>query len=86
MKSSATTIRFVTMNYPTLSTDFQQAACLGHYDISMCRLPAGNRHQRPAVISTGGITIFCCDVDEKQIEGCAVVAKSDNNNLVDEFA
>ncbi|KAK6728921.1 hypothetical protein RB195_006157 [Necator americanus] len=88
MESLATTIRFVTLNCRTLSSELQQAALsrlLRYLCVPFAALPETRMRDRP-VISIENYTIHCGDADENKIDGCAIAVRNDYKNLVEEFA
>ncbi|KAK6764462.1 hypothetical protein RB195_024689 [Necator americanus] len=89
MESSATTIRFVTMNCRTLVSELQQAACLGfclcdYLCVTFAALQETRIRDRP-IISIENYTLYCGDADENKVGGCAIAVRNDYNNLVEEF-
>ncbi|KAK6763320.1 hypothetical protein RB195_023868 [Necator americanus] len=87
MESLATTIRFVTLNCRTLSSELQQAA-LSRPLRYLCVLFAAlqETHMRDRlVISMKNYTIYCGDADENKVGGCAITVRNDYKNLVEEF-
>ncbi|KAK6761675.1 hypothetical protein RB195_022672 [Necator americanus] len=87
MESLATTIRFVTLNCRTLSSELQQAApskLLRYLCVPFAALQE-TRMRDQSVISIENYTIYCSDVDENKIGGCAIAVRNDYKNLVEEF-
>ncbi|KAK6748399.1 hypothetical protein RB195_001179 [Necator americanus] len=86
MESLATTIRFVTLNCRTLSSELQQAALsrLLRYLCVPFAASAFCMRDRP-VISIENYTIYCGDADENKVGGCAIAVRNDYKNLVEEF-
>ncbi|KAK6734649.1 hypothetical protein RB195_018064 [Necator americanus] len=87
MESLATTIRFVTLNCPTLSSEFQQAALsrlLRYLCVPFAALQETRRRDRP-VISIENYTIYYSDADENKLGGCATAVRNDYKNLVEGF-
>ncbi|KAK6764380.1 hypothetical protein RB195_024634 [Necator americanus] len=87
MESSATTIRFVTLNCRTLSSELQQAALsrlLRYLCVPFAALQETRMRDRP-VISIENYTIYCGDADENKVGGCAIAVRNDYKNLVEEF-
>ncbi|KAK6749578.1 hypothetical protein RB195_001909 [Necator americanus] len=87
MESLATTIRFVTLNCPTLSSELQQAALSRHLRylyVPFAALQETRMRDRP-VISIENYTIYCGDADENKVGGCAIAVRNDYKNLVEEF-
>ncbi|KAK6763119.1 hypothetical protein RB195_023723 [Necator americanus] len=71
MESFATTIRFVTLNRRTLSSELQQAALsrlLRHLCVAFAALQETRVRDLP-VISIENYTIYCGDADEKKVDG-----------------
>ncbi|KAK6728588.1 hypothetical protein RB195_005933 [Necator americanus] len=86
MESLATTIRFVTLNCRTLSSELQQAALfrlLRYLYVPFAALQETRMRDRP-VISIEDYTIYC-DADENTVGGCAIAVRNDYSNLVEEF-
>ncbi|KAK6738478.1 hypothetical protein RB195_020527 [Necator americanus] len=87
MESLATTIRFVTLNCRTLSSELQQAALsrlLRYLCVPFAALQETRMRDRP-VISIENYTIYCGDADENKVGGCAIAVRNDYKNLVEEF-
>ncbi|KAK6763987.1 hypothetical protein RB195_024351 [Necator americanus] len=87
MESLATTIRFVTLNCRTLSSELQQAALsrlLRYLCVPFAALQETRMRDRP-VISIENCTIYCGDADENKVGGCAIAVRNDYKNLVEEF-
>ncbi|KAK6734417.1 hypothetical protein RB195_017918 [Necator americanus] len=81
MESLATTIRFVTLNCRTLSSELQEAALsrlLRYLCVPFAALQKTRMRDRP-VISIEDYTIYSGDADEK------IDVRNDYNNLVEEF-
>ncbi|KAK6744738.1 hypothetical protein RB195_011452 [Necator americanus] len=88
MESLATTIRFVTLNCRTLSSELQQAALsrpLRYLCVPFAALQETHMRDRP-VISIENYTIYCGDADENKVGGCAIAVRNDYKNLVEEFS
>ncbi|KAK6742052.1 hypothetical protein RB195_009740 [Necator americanus] len=87
MESLATTIRFVTLNCRTLSSELQQAGLsrlLRYLCVPFAALPETRMRDRP-VISVENYTIYCGDADENKVGGCAIAVRNDYKKLVEEF-
>ncbi|KAK6755499.1 hypothetical protein RB195_014084 [Necator americanus] len=87
MESLATTIRFVTLNCRTLSSELQQAALstlLRYLCVPFAALQETRMRDRP-VISIENYTTYCGDADENKVGGCAIAVRNDYKNLVEEF-
>ncbi|KAK6765001.1 hypothetical protein RB195_025078 [Necator americanus] len=87
MESLATTIRFVTLNCQTLSSELQQAALsrlLRYLCVPFAALQETRMRYRP-VISIENYIIYCGDADENKVGGCAIAVRNDYKNLVEEF-
>ncbi|KAK6749618.1 hypothetical protein RB195_001929 [Necator americanus] len=87
MESLATTIRFVTLNCQKLSSELQQAALsrlLRYLCVPFAALQETHMRDR-TVISIENYTTFRFDADENKVDGCAIAARNDYNNLVEEF-
>ncbi|KAK6746125.1 hypothetical protein RB195_012314 [Necator americanus] len=87
MGSLAATIRFVTLNCRTLSSELQQASLarlLRYLCVPFVALQGTRFRDRP-VIGIENYTIYCGDANEKKVDGCALAVKNDYNNLVEEF-
>ncbi|KAK6748899.1 hypothetical protein RB195_001492 [Necator americanus] len=87
MESLATTIRFVTLNCRTLSSELQQAALsrlLRYLCVPFVVLQETRMRDRP-VISIENYTIYCGDADENKVGGCVIAVRNDYKNLVEEF-
>ncbi|KAK6749812.1 hypothetical protein RB195_002053 [Necator americanus] len=87
MESLATTIRFVTLNCRTLSSELQQAdlsRLLRYLCVPFAALQETRMRDRP-VIGIENYTIYCGDADEKKVGGCAIAVRNDYKNLVEEF-
>ncbi|KAK6744165.1 hypothetical protein RB195_011088 [Necator americanus] len=87
MESLATTIRFVTLNCRTLSSELQQAALsrlLRYLCVPFAALQETRMRDRP-VISIENYTIYCGDADENKVGGCAIAVRNDYKNLAEEF-
>ncbi|KAK6757363.1 hypothetical protein RB195_015281 [Necator americanus] len=87
LESLATTIRFVTLNCRTLSSEVQQAALsrlLRYLCVAFAALQETRMRDRP-VISIENYTIYCGDADENKVGGCAIAVRNDYKNLVEEF-
>ncbi|KAK6729955.1 hypothetical protein RB195_006792 [Necator americanus] len=87
MESLATTIRFVTLNCRTLSSELQQAALsrlLRYLCVPFAALQETRMRDRP-VISIENYTIYCGDADENKVSGCAIAVRNDYKDLVEEF-
>ncbi|KAK6727807.1 hypothetical protein RB195_005466 [Necator americanus] len=87
MESFATTIRFVTLNCRTLSSELQQAALfrlLRYLCVPFAALQETRMRDRP-VISIENYTKYCGDADENKVGGCAIAVRNDYKNLVEEF-
>ena len=85
MESLATTIRFVTLNCRTLSSELQQAALsrlLRYLCVPFAALQETRMRDRP-VISIENYTIYCGDADENKVGGCAIAVRNDYKNLVE---
>ncbi|KAK6737021.1 hypothetical protein RB195_019611 [Necator americanus] len=83
----ATTIRFVTLNCRTLSSELQQAALsrlLRYLCVPFAALQETRMRDRP-VVSIENYTIYCGDADENKVGGCAIAVRNDYKNLVEEF-
>ncbi|KAK6757574.1 hypothetical protein RB195_015409 [Necator americanus] len=79
MESLATTIRFVTLNCRTLSSELQQAALsrpLRYFCVPSAALQETRMRDRP-VISIENYTIYCGDADENKEGGCAIAVRND---------
>ncbi|KAK6750589.1 hypothetical protein RB195_002519 [Necator americanus] len=79
MESLATTIRFVTLNCRTLSSELQQAALsrlLRYLSVPFAALQETRMRDRP-VISIENYTMYCCDADENKVGGCAIAVRND---------
>ncbi|KAK6740814.1 hypothetical protein RB195_008958 [Necator americanus] len=86
MESLAPTIRFVTLNCRTLSSELQRAALsrlLRYLCVPFAALQETRMRDRP-VISIENYTIYCGDADENK-GGCAIAVRNDYKNLVEEF-
>ncbi|KAK6760666.1 hypothetical protein RB195_021936 [Necator americanus] len=86
-ESLATTIRFVTLNYRTLSSELEQAALsriLRYLCVPLAALQETRMRDR-AVVSIENYTIYCRDADENKVGGCAIAVRNDYYNLVNEF-
>ncbi|KAK6740646.1 hypothetical protein RB195_008857 [Necator americanus] len=86
-ESLATTIRFVTLNCRTLSSELQQAALsrlLRYLSAPFAALQETRMRGRP-VISIENYTIYCGDAVENKVGGCAIAVRNDYKNLVEEF-
>ncbi|KAK6762023.1 hypothetical protein RB195_022932 [Necator americanus] len=87
MDSLATTIRFVTLNCRTLSSELQQAAqskLLRYLCVPFAALQETRMRDRP-VISIENNTIYCGDAEENKIGGCAIAVRNDYKDLMEEF-
>ncbi|KAK6736699.1 hypothetical protein RB195_019412 [Necator americanus] len=87
MQSLARTIRFVTLNCRTLSSEFQQIAVskvLRYLSVPFAALQETRMSDRP-VISTEKFIIDCSDADKKKVGGSVVAVKNDYNKLMEEF-
>ncbi|KAK6741645.1 hypothetical protein RB195_009487 [Necator americanus] len=87
MESLATTIRFVTLNCRTLSSELQQAALsrlLRYLCVPFAAVQETRMRDQP-VISIENYTIYCGDADENKVGGCAIAVRNDYKNLVEEF-
>ncbi|KAK6765655.1 hypothetical protein RB195_025520 [Necator americanus] len=87
MESLATTIRFVALNWRTLSNELQHAALsrlLRCLCVPLVALHETRMRNRP-VISIENYTIYCSDANEDKVGGCAIVVRNDYKNLVVEF-
>ncbi|KAK6757020.1 hypothetical protein RB195_015073 [Necator americanus] len=87
MESLATTIRFVTLNCRTLSSELQQAArsrLLRYLCVPFAALQKTRMRDRP-VFSIENYTIYCGDADENKAGGGATAVRNDYKNLVEEF-
>ncbi|KAK6761256.1 hypothetical protein RB195_022355 [Necator americanus] len=87
MESLATTIRFVTLNCRTLSSELQQAApsrLLRCLCVSFAALQKTRMRDRP-VISIGNYTTYRGDADENKVGGCSTAVRNDYKDLVEEF-
>ncbi|KAK6757376.1 hypothetical protein RB195_015290 [Necator americanus] len=87
MEPLATTIRFLTLNCRTLSSELQQAALstlLRYLCMPFAALQETRMRDRP-VISIENYTIYCGDADENKVGGCAIAVRNDYTNLVKEF-
>ncbi|KAK6757532.1 hypothetical protein RB195_015382 [Necator americanus] len=87
MESLTTTIRFVTLNCRTLSSELQQAALsrlLRHLCVPFAALQETRMRDR-SVISIENYTIYCGDADENRVGGCTIAVRNDYKNLVEEF-
>ncbi|KAK6729513.1 hypothetical protein RB195_006516 [Necator americanus] len=87
MESLATTIRFVTLNCRTLSSELQQATLsrlLRYLCVSFAALQETRMRDRP-VTSIENYTIYYSDAEENKLGGCAIAVRNDYKNLVDEF-
>ncbi|KAK6749706.1 hypothetical protein RB195_001985 [Necator americanus] len=87
MESLTTTVRFVTLNCRTLSSELQQAALsrlLRYLCVPFSALQETRMRDRP-VISIENYTIYCGDADENKVGGCAIAVRNDYKNLVEEF-
>ncbi|KAK6760671.1 hypothetical protein RB195_021941 [Necator americanus] len=86
-ESLATTIRFVTLNCRTLSSELEQAALsriLRYLCVPLAALQETRMRDR-AVVSIENYTIYCRDADENKVGGCAIAVRNDYYNLVNEF-
>ncbi|KAK6755892.1 hypothetical protein RB195_014343 [Necator americanus] len=84
---SLATIRFVTLNCRTLSSELQQAALsrlLRYLCVPFAALQETRMRDRP-VISIENYTIYCGDADENKVGGCAIAVRNDYKNLEEEF-
>ncbi|KAK6726476.1 hypothetical protein RB195_004666 [Necator americanus] len=87
MESLATTIRLVTLNCRTLSSELQQAALsrlLRYLCVPFAALQETRMRDRP-VIRIENYTIYCGDADENKVGGCAIAVRNDYKNQVEEF-
>ncbi|KAK6728395.1 hypothetical protein RB195_005814 [Necator americanus] len=87
MESLATTIRFITLNCRTLSSELQQAALsrlLRYLCVPLAALQETRMRDRP-VISIENYTTYCGDADEDKVGGCAIAVRNDYRNLVEKF-
>ncbi|KAK6729046.1 hypothetical protein RB195_006227 [Necator americanus] len=87
MESLATTIRFVTLNCRTLSSELQQTTLsrlLRYLCAPFAALQETHMRDRP-VISIENYTIYCGDADENKVGGCVIAVRNDYKNLVEEF-
>ncbi|KAK6762636.1 hypothetical protein RB195_023382 [Necator americanus] len=87
METLATTIRFVTLNCRTLSSELQQAA-LSRVLRYLCVLFAAVQETRMTdrpVINIQNYTIYCGHVDENKVSGCAIAVRNDYKNQMEEF-
>ncbi|KAK6760760.1 hypothetical protein RB195_021999 [Necator americanus] len=87
MESLTTTIRFVTLNCRTLSSELQQAALsrlLRYLCVPFAALQETRMRDR-LVMSIENYTIYCGDADENKVGGCAIAVRNDYKNLVEEF-
>ncbi|KAK6732089.1 hypothetical protein RB195_016455 [Necator americanus] len=87
MESLATTIRFVTLNCQTLSSKLQQAVLswlLRYLCVPFAALQETRMTDRPFV-SIENYTTYSGDADENKVGGCAIAARNNYNNLVEEF-
>ncbi|KAK6757127.1 hypothetical protein RB195_015133 [Necator americanus] len=82
MESLTTTIRFVTLNCQTLSSELQQAVLSRYLCVPFGALQETRMRDRP-VISIKNNTI--CDADENKVGGGAIAVRNDCKNLVEEF-
>ncbi|KAK6764789.1 hypothetical protein RB195_024919 [Necator americanus] len=85
MESLATTIRFVTLNCRTLSSELKGAALsrlLRHLCVPFAALQETRMTDRP-VISIENYTIYRGDADENKVGGCAIAVRNDYKNLVE---
>ncbi|KAK6750319.1 hypothetical protein RB195_002346 [Necator americanus] len=87
MESLATTIRFVTLNCRTLSSELQQAALsrlLRYLCVPFAALQETRMRDRP-VISIENYPTYCGDADENKVGGCAIAVRNDYKNLVEKY-
>ncbi|KAK6733047.1 hypothetical protein RB195_017049 [Necator americanus] len=87
MESLATTIRFVTLNCRTLSSELQQAAqsrLLRYLCVPFAALQETHMRDR-SVISIENYTMYCGDADENKVGDCAIVVRNNYKNLVEGF-
>ncbi|KAK6762989.1 hypothetical protein RB195_023626 [Necator americanus] len=87
MESLATNFRLVTLNCQSLSSELQQAALSGllkYLHAPFASLQEARIRDR-RLSSIDNYTIYCGDVDETKVEGCAIAVRSDYNNLVEEL-
>ncbi|KAK6739649.1 hypothetical protein RB195_008255 [Necator americanus] len=87
MESLATTIRFVTLNCRTLSSELQQAALsrlLRYFCVPIAALQETRMRDR-SVISIENHTIYCGDADENKVGGGAIAVRNDYEKMVEEF-
>ncbi|KAK6751215.1 hypothetical protein RB195_002908 [Necator americanus] len=88
MESLATTIRFVSLNCRTLSSELQQVALsrlLRYLCVAFAALQETRTRDR-LVISIGNYTVYSTDADEKKIGGRAIALGDEHNNLVKNLA
>ncbi|KAK6726134.1 hypothetical protein RB195_004447 [Necator americanus] len=87
MESLATTIRFVTLNCRTLSSELQQAALyrLLRYPCVPFVVLQETRMRDQPVINIENYTIYCGDGDENKVGGRAIAVRNDYKNVVEEF-
>ncbi|KAK6733277.1 hypothetical protein RB195_017182 [Necator americanus] len=84
IESLATTIRFVTLNCRTLSSEFQQAALtrlLRYFCVSFAALQE-TRMKDQSVVSIENYTTYCVDADENKIGGCAIAGRRGRKLLI----
>ncbi|KAK6763623.1 hypothetical protein RB195_024080 [Necator americanus] len=90
MESLAKTIRFVTLNCHTLSSELQQTAMskllklLRYICVPFTALQETRIRSWP-IISVGDCTVYCCDADQKKVRNCAIAVRNDYKDLVAEF-
>ncbi|KAK6735988.1 hypothetical protein RB195_018949 [Necator americanus] len=87
MESLAINNHLVTLNCKALSSELQQTALfwfLRYLCVPFAALQGTRMRDRP-VISIKIYTIYCSDADENKVGGCAIAARNDYNNLVQEF-
>ncbi|KAK6730599.1 hypothetical protein RB195_007202 [Necator americanus] len=87
MESLATTIRLVTLNCRTLSSELQQTALsrvLQYLSVAFAPLQKTRMRDTP-INSIENYAMYCCDADEKKVSGYAVVERNDCNGMVEEF-
>ncbi|KAK6766923.1 hypothetical protein RB195_026283 [Necator americanus] len=81
MESSATTIRFVTLDCRALSSELQQTALSRHLRylcVPFAALEETLMRDRP-------VTKYWSDADEKKVGACSIAVRIHYNNLLEEF-
>ncbi|KAK6764245.1 hypothetical protein RB195_024529 [Necator americanus] len=82
MEYLATTFRFVTLNCQTLSSELQQtelSRLLRYLSTPFAALHETRTRGWP-VISIENYTIYCGDVNERKVVGCATAVRNDYDN------